>query len=267
MSSHQVNESISARSINFLFALRATANRSLKVLPRDLALIIPTLFIPIFFYLVTIGALSEVTSSAGELAIDYKAFQLPLAIIMAVTGVSRAGALVIDVQQGYFNRLMLTPLNRYSILLGLMVADLVVFVILTVPVVLLGLAIGVRFETGILGVLVFIGLSALWGMMYSGFPYAMALLTGNPTAVNNTFLLFFPFMFLTSAWVPRENLSGWLDTFATWNPVTYILEGLRSLLVDWDGSELGKAFLAVIGIGIVAQGLAFWSLRKRSQTG
>ncbi len=256
---------IIARRINFFFGLRVAASRSVRVLPRDLALIIPTLIVPIFFFAVTIGALSNLAQGAN-LEIDYKAFQLPVAILTAVTGVSRAGALVIDIQQGYFDRLMLTPLNRYSILLGLMIADLVVFIILSVPVVALGLIVGVRFETGILGILVFIGLGALWGLVYTGFPYAMALFTGNPTAVNNSFLLFFPFIFLTTAWVPKENLSGWLSSVATLNPVTYILEGLRSLFLEWDALELGKALLAIAGIGIAAQSLAFWGLIKRSRT-
>ena len=78
-------------------------------------------------------------------------------------------------------------------------------------------------------------LGALWSLAFTGFGYAIALKTGNPAAVNSSFLLFFPFLFLTTSYVPREQLSGWLDTVATWNPVTYLLEGLRSLVYGgWD---------------------------------
>ena len=81
-----------------------------------------------------------------------------------------------------------------------------------------------------LGVLVFIVIAALWSLAFAGFGYAIALKTGNPAAVNSSFLLFFPFLFLTSSYVPRDQLTGWLDTVAGWNPVTYLLEGLRSLV-------------------------------------
>ena len=82
-------------------------------------------------------------------------------------------------------------------------------------------------------------LSALWGLAFTGFPYAIALKTGNPAAVNTSFLLFFPFAFLTTSFVPREALSGWMDTAAGWNPVTYVLDGMRSLISD--GWRLDRA--------------------------
>lgn len=246
----------------FLGDLAAVANRSLRQLPRDMASIIPALFVPVFFYAVTIGALSQL-ANFSSITIDYKAFQLPVAIITTVTGLSRAAALVTDIAGGYFDRLLLTPINRVALLMGLMVADMVVFLSLCLPVVGLGLAVGVDFPTGVAGIFVFIAFGTLWGLMYTGFPYAIALKSGNPTAVNNSFLLFFPFVFLTTAWLPQEDLSGWLATIATWNPVTYMLEGMRSLFVDWDGVALGKGLAAILGVGLVAQIMAFLSLRGR----
>lgn len=246
----------------FFGDLGAVANRSLRQLPRDMPSIIPALFVPVFFYAVTIGALSEL-SDFSSLTIDYKAFQLPVAIITTVTGLSRAAALVTDIKGGYFDRLLLTPVNRVALLLGLMVADMVVFLSLCFPVVGLGIIVGVDFPTGGLGIIVFILFGTLWGLMYTGFPYAIALKTGNPTAVNNSFLLFFPFVFLTSAWLPQEDLSGWLAGVATWNPVTYMLEGMRSLFMEWDGVALGKGLAAILGVGLVAQIMAFAALRGR----
>src|SRR4029077_3300622 len=123
---------------------------------------------------------------------DYKAFQMPTAILLGVTGISRAPALVLDIQNGYFDRLLMTPVRRLAILLGHMVADVTVAMALTVPVLALGFAIGVRFEAGPLGLLAFVGMAALWSLAFSGFGYAIALKTGNPAAVNSTFLLFFP---------------------------------------------------------------------------
>ena len=129
-----------------------------------------------------------------------------------------------------------------------MVADVAVSATLCVPIIGLAFALGIDFQAGVLGVLMFIVIAALWSLAFAGFGYAIALKTGNPAAVNSSFLLFFPFLFLTSSYVPRDQLSGWLDTVAGWNPVTYILEGLRSLaLSGWHWDDLGKASLAAAG--------------------
>ena len=93
----------------------------------------------------------------------------------------------------------------------------------------------------------FIGLAALWSLAFAGFGYAIALKTGNPAAVNSSFLLFFPFLFLTSSYVPRNQLSGWLYTVSALNPVTYILDALRSLVLadSWQWGDLAQALVAM----------------------
>ena len=181
---------------------------------------------------------------------------------------SRAPALVLDVQNGYFDRLLLTPIRRLAILLGHMAADITVASALIIPIVIVGFIVGVRFETGPLGVVVFITIGALWSLAFSGFGYAIALKTGNPAAVNSSFLLFFPFLFLTSSYVPREQLSGWLDTVATFNPVTYLLEGLRSLVVEgWEWGDLASALVAVGVVAAVSMTMCFAALRGRIRRG
>ena len=137
-------------------------------------------------------------------------------------------------------------------LLGQMVADIVLVVRADASRSSCSAAsIGVRFETGLARHRrVRSCSSALWGLAFTGFPYAIALKTGNPAAVNTSFLLFFPFVFLTTSFVPREALSGWMDTVAGWNPVTYLLAGMRSLIIDgWDWTVLGQAVLAIAIVG------------------
>ena len=171
---------------------------------------------------------------------------------------------MLDVQDQYFDRLLLTPVRRSAILLGHMVADVAVAAALTVPIIVLGLVLGVRFEAGPIGILVFIAVASLWSLAFAGFGYAIALKTGNPAAVNSSFLLFFPFLFLTSSYVPRDQLSGWLDTVAAWNPVTYLLAGLRSLTMHgWRWTELGQALLAIAVVALVSMSLCFGALRSR----
>jgi ABC-2 type transport system permease protein len=251
------------RPAGFVADVVSIAGRALRGVTRDLEAVTPPIFIALFFFLVNIATLQRLTENqiAG---FDFKAFQLPTAILLGVTGVSRAPALVLDVQNGYFDRLLVTPVRRLAILLGHMAADVTVACALIVPITIVGFVIGIRFETGVLGVAAFIALGALWSLAFSGFGYAIALKTGNPAAVNSSFLLFFPFLFLTSSYVPRDQLSGWLEVVAAWNPVTYLLEGLRSLVVEgWCWRELGKALLAIAVVATVSMTLCFGALRGR----
>ena len=183
---------VRGRAAGFWSDLVSVATRALRQLRREPASILPAVFIPAFFYIVNLGALGHVADRGG---LDYKAFLLPMAIAFAVTGISRAPSLVSDIQSGYFDRLCLTPVRRSALLLGLMAADVVIIITLTIPVLVLGFALGVRFATGAEGVVVFVGLAALWGLVFTGFPYAVALKTGSPAAVNATFVVFFPFAF------------------------------------------------------------------------
>jgi ABC-2 type transport system permease protein len=252
-----------ARKGGFLHDVTSVAIRSLKLTVREPEAVIPALIVPLFFFVVNTGSLTNL-AGASIPGFDYKAFQLPVAIIFAVTGVSRASQLVVDIQDGYFNRMLLSPMHRRAILLGLMVADFVLVVTLSVPVVALGYAVGIRFATGILGALLFILVAGLWGVAFTGFPYAIALKTGSPAAVNSSFILFFPFAFLTTAFAPLEALSGWLEAVARVNPVTYVLAGLRGLLMEgWTWRLVGQALLAILAVGAVSQTLAFLALRGR----
>jgi len=251
----------------FVGDLLSVAGRATRQLRRELAFVIPALIIPIFFYGVNVGSLEGIAAAAAP-GFDVKAFQLPVAIIFAVTGVSRANALVQDISGGYFERLLLTPVNRLALLLGLMAADFVLIVALSIPVILMGWITGVTFVTGMPGILAFILMAALWGIAFNGFPYAIALKTGNPSAVGASFILFFPFAFLTTAYVPEQALSGWLAAVAQFNPVTYLLAGLRSLInVGWDVPSIGGAMLATGLVAAVSLSLALVALRGRVSNG
>ena len=84
--------------------------------------------------------------------------------------------------------------------------------------------------------------------------------------MNSSFLLFFPFVFLTTVFLPREALTGWLATVAGYNPVTYILEALRSLIsVGWDGGALLRGVAAIGGVGFLSMTLALLALRGRAR--
>lgn len=256
---------IRPRRAGFVRDLATVAGRALRGALRDPAAVVPALVIPIFFFAVNVGSLESIVQAAGMP--DYHAFQLPVAVIFAVTGVSRANALVADIASGYFERLLLTPVDRLALLLGLMVADFALVIALCLPVLALGVVTGVSFAAGPLGVAVFVLLAGAWGVAFTGFPYAIALRTGNPGAVAASFILFFPFAFLTTAYVPKALLGGWLSTASDVNPVTYVLAGLRSLVIDgWDAGAIAGSVIATAIVGTVSIGLALGALRRRVRT-
>jgi ABC-2 type transport system permease protein len=258
---------IQARSAGFWADLWSVALRSLRALPREPEVLIPSLIIPIFFFAVNIGSL-QAFAERGIPGLDFRAFQLPTAIVFAVTGVSRANALVTDIQSGYFDRLLMTPIRRLALLLGLMAADFIQIIALSVPVIALGMAVGVRFETGLIGLLLFLLMSGFWGLAFTGFPYAIALKTASAGAVGASFILFFPFAFLTTGTLPLEALTGWLQTVARFNPMTYLLAALRSLLYGgWQPTLLLQGAVAILLVGVVSIGLALAALRGRVARG
>jgi ABC-2 type transport system permease protein len=248
------------REAGFVHDVSAVAGRALRQIPREPASVLPAVFVPAFFYAVNLGALEKL----ADTTVDYKAFLLPMAIAFAVTGMSRAPALVTDIQGGYFDRLCMTPIRRSALLLGLMVADVAVIAALCLPVIAVGTIVGVRFSTGLPGLLVFVSFSALWGLAFTCFPYAVALRTGSPAAVNACYVIFFPLFFLTDAVVPKQLLTGWFSTIATYNPVTYLIGALRSLITSgWQVRPLLEGLAAVSALALVGMTLAFAALRAR----
>ena len=254
---------VSARKAGFFRDIFAVARRAVRSMLRDLETVIPALFIPVFMFAVTVGALQDFAENIPGL--DYRAFQLPVAVLFAVTGVSRAITVVTDIQSGYFDRLVITPVNRVALLLGLMMADFVLIEALTIPVIIMGFIVGVDFVTGFLGIVAFMLLAGLWGLIFNGFPYAIAFKTGNVAAVNLSFLLFFPFLFMTTLFIPQEQMTPWLSTAADYNPVTYILAAERSLITGgWEWNVITKGVIATLGVGVVSMGLALATLRGRA---
>ena len=254
---------VRGRKAGFFKDLLSISQRAVRSVRRDPETTIPALVIPVLMYWMTVGALEDFAENIPGL--DYRAFQLPVSLMFAVTGISRATTVVTDIQSGYFDRLVMTPVNRLALLLGLMIADFVLIVTLTIPVIIMGFIAGVGFETGAPGILAFIGIAGIWGLIFSGFPYAIAFKTGNAAAVNISFLLFFPFLFMTSLFVPQEAMTGWLSAAADYNPVTYLLAALRSLIYGgWDLQAIINGLIAIAAVGVLSLGLSLAALRGRA---
>lgn len=240
--------------------------RSLRESIRQPGLEFGNLFIPIFFFAVTVGAIGNV-AARGFGVDNYTAFQLPVAILQGVAGAAGASglALVTDIERGYFDKLLLTPAPRLSLVLGRLAADAVRLTILSSIIMTAGLLAGSGMASGPAGIAVILLMSALFGLAYSSIGVAIALKTGSAQAAQMSFLLFFPLLFLSPAFAPKEVFAGWLQFLATINPVTYIVEGQRDLVLDgWDARSLAACFGSIAGLGSFTLTLVFWGLRSRT---
>jgi ABC-2 type transport system permease protein len=121
-----------------------------------------------------------------------------------------------------------------------------------VVVLLAGLAFGVQIESGVAGAAVLVLLAALWGVAYAGIGLLVALRTRSVQATNASFLVFFPLLFLTPNFVPFDRLSGLMETLARANPVSYVIEGLRSLILNgWDLGKLGICLAVTVATALL----------------
>jgi len=222
---------------------------------------IPTLFIPLFFLVVNIGQVSKTFPSSTPFleGQGYVAFQLPVSLMFAVATATSGLALVTEIDLGYFDKLLVAPIRRSSIIFGRLTADLVRGIATSTLVLLVGVALGARIESGVAGAIaiMIVLLSASFGVAYAGFGLLVALRTRNVQATQSSFLLFFPLLFLTPNFVPLDRLSPLMETLARINPVSYVIVGLRSLVIDgWDLGSIAAATLVIVAMGAILTGLS-----------
>ena len=220
---------------------------------------IPTLFIPLFFLAVNIGQVSKTFPSTTPFlrGQGYVAFQLPVSLMFAVATASSGLALVTEIDLGYFDKLLVAPIRRSSLIFGRLAADLVRGIAASAFVLLAGIAFGAHIKSGVAGAIVIVLLAAFFGVAYAGFGILVALRTRNVQATNTSFLLFFPLLFLTPNFVPFDRLSSAMETLARINPVSYVIVGIRSLVIDgWDAGKIGVCVAVIVGMGIVLTGLS-----------
>jgi ABC-2 type transport system permease protein len=233
--------------------------RAVREIARYPEATIPALFIPLFFLAVNIGQVSETFPDTTPFlnGQGYVAFQLPVSLMFAVATATSGLALVIEIENGYFDKLLAAPIHRSSIILGRLWSDFVRGVLGSTVVLVAGLAFGAHMESGPLGAVVLVLLAAMFGVGYACFGILIALRTRNVQATNTSFLLFFPLLFLTPNFVPFERLTPVMETLARINPVSYVIEGLRSLVIDgWDWDKLAVCLGVIVAMCAVLTALS-----------
>jgi ABC-2 type transport system permease protein len=220
--------------------------------------LLPTLFIPLFFLVVNVGQVGNIFPASSTSFLNgqgYGAFQLPSSLLLAASFGTAALFLVEDIEGGYFDKLRATPVSRTAIVLGRLIAESVKGLLIATALVVLGLVFGISIASGPLGFVLLIGLTALWAVVFVGFMQLIALKTRSAAATNSAGLVFFPLLFLTPNFVPRDLLTRPMEIAATLNPVTYVMEALRSLILEdlvWSAILPGFAVVAVLGAVMLA---------------
>ena len=232
--------------------------RALREAWRTPEALVPTLFIPLFFLVVNVGQAGRIFPAASTGFLNgqgYQAFQLPSSLLLAASFGTAALFLVEEIEGGYFDKLRAAPVPRTAIVLGRLIAEFLKAAVISVAIVGLALIFGITIASGVLGFFLLALLTALWAVVFAGFMQLIALKTRSAAATNSGGLIFFPLLFLTPNFVPRHLLTKPMEVAATFNPVTYVMEALRSLILEdlvWSRILYGYLVVAVLGAIMLA---------------
>jgi ABC-2 type transport system permease protein len=233
------------------------ARRSILQTLRQPAMVIPPVLFPLILMGINVGGLDAATNIPGFPTDSYLDFAIAFPFIQGslFASINAGSAVARDVETGFLNRLALTPMQRAALLLGNLSGVMVVAFFSSLIYLAVGFAAGLHFEAGFAGVLVLLVLGLLIALAFASLGSFIGLRTGSGEAVQGVFPLFFVFLFLSSSSLPRELIEqDWFRTIATYNPISYLFEGLRSLIIfGWQGKELALGFgfaaaLAIIGV-------------------
>ena len=246
---------------------RYMAWRSVIRTVRQPIVIVPPLVFPLFLLAINASGLGAATDIPGFPTSSYLAFALAFPFMQgAIFATNTAGTNVAqDIGSGFFNRLSLTPMRGSSMLVGQLSGVLLIGTLQAVAFLGAGLAAGAHLESGPLGAPVLFALSLSIAAAFGAIGLFAGLRTGSSEAVQGLFPLMFILLFLSSASLPRDLIGqDWYRTVATINPVSYLIEGLRSLIITgWDPEALALGF--GVAIAIFAAGLAGATLALRER--
>lgn len=247
------------------------ARRSIIRTARQPAVVVTSMIFPLFLLAINSSGLAAATNLPGFPTDNYLTFALGLTFMQgALFATMGAGqSIAEDIERGFFNRLQLTPLRGPALIAGQLAGTLALGVLQGIVYLTVGLAFGAEFEAGWAGILVTFALAMLISVAFGSLGMTIGLRTGNGEKVQGVFPLMFVLLFLSSGALPRNLLErDWFEAIATVNPVSYIIEAYRSLLITgWDAEALALGFglgLAILAIGLFAATAALRTRMERT---
>lgn len=245
----------------------ALGRRALSVQFRRAQLLMPTFVLPLFLLAVIASGTSAAQGLRGFPDVSsYLAFVVPGTIVQGalLAGLTSGTALASDIESGFFDRLLSAPVRRTSLVLGRLCGTLGLAVLQTTWFLVVALLFGARYPGGPLGAVGAAGLAALTAVGIGGIACAIAIRTGSMSLMQSIFPFVFVLLFTAPAFFPRELLSPALHDVSPFNPLTYVVEGVRALLQGNTG--LGSPWLGLLAATLLALGalaLATVALRDR----
>jgi ABC-2 type transport system permease protein len=243
------------------------ARRSVVRTLRQPAMVVPSLVFPLMLLSINSSGLDSATQLPGFPTDSYFQFALAITFVQgALFSANSAGTNVAnDIETGFLNRLSLTPLRRVALMMGQLAGIVALGSIQALTFLLVGVAFGAGIAAGVAGALVIVAFSLLISLAFGCIGAFVALRSGSGEAVQGVFPLFFAALFLSSMALPRDLIENdWFRTVADWNPVSYMLECIRSLMIDgWDPEALALGFACAGGLALIALLGASSALRTR----
>jgi ABC-2 type transport system permease protein len=243
------------------------ARRSVLQTLRQPAMVIPPILFPLILMAVNVGGLDAATRLPGFPTDNYLNFAIAFPFIQGslFASINAGSSLARDVETGFLKRLALTPMQRAALLLGNLAGVMTVALFSGLIYLAAGFIAGLHFEAGVGGVLVLLVLAMLIALAFAALGAFVGLRTGSGETVQGVFPLLFVLVFLSSNALPRDLIEqGWFRAIATVNPVSYLFEGLRSLVIfGWDAEALALGFGCAAAIALLSVLGAAAALRTR----
>jgi ABC-2 type transport system permease protein len=212
---------------------------NLKAVRNPFVLVV-SLVQPIIFLVLFTEVFGNVAGGAvnqGIPGINYETYLVPaIAIQVALAAAITSGVgLVNDIENGMFEKVLVTPMNRTAVFIGKTAAEVFRIAVQIAIILGLGVLLGAEIVTGVVGAVSIIAIGVLFSLWFVAFSNALAIITRDQeSTIIAANLLQFPLLFLSSAFLPLAALPGWIQTFARFNPVTYGVDAARSLMIDQD---------------------------------
>ena len=259
---------LAGKQLSFPHQLLLLVKRNLLTVARMPWALIPPFAMSVFLVVIYESTLGKAASFIPSLEGDYLSFILPLSIVtssVAGAGIS-AQNLVRDLEGGYFDKLLITPLDRAVLLLSPILAGAVILGLQASAVLAVGVLLGLNSATGLAGLVAVVAFSVLLGTGFAGFTVSAALASGSAAVTESATFVFVPLTFIAPTFVPLELLDGWLRTAANLNPITYVLQAMRTVLnTGWDIDVMWKGVLACLLLALFTYSLAAIALRVRTR--